>query len=193
MWQIEFFLASSLIWHNLLSSNDNSISSRIFKSLATVDVYNVSLVQKCQTLDADNILATCLKSTTDVLTTMKSAKKDIIKSDYDSLFSSATTHPSAKHVATIAKLTSWLRLWDLAQWALDRGVHSTRCLQTLLKALSCRIFENFICPSCRATIPANTLLLDHICQMHSEAVNHMSHQEIIPVRYWQMLTLCFLM
>ena len=100
-------------------------------------------------------------------------EKDI---DYNSSLSSATTHSSAEHVATIAKSTSWLRLWDLA---LDRGVHRIRCLQTLFKALSYRIFDNFICPSCRATLPANTLLLDHICQMHSEAVNHMSHQEII--------------
>ena len=44
-----------------LSSDDDSVaSSRIFKSLATDDVYNVSLVQQCRMLEAEtntNILA----------------------------------------------------------------------------------------------------------------------------------------
>ena len=104
-------------------------------------------------------------------------KEDIIKSDYESLLSSATTHPSTKHTrVTIAESTSWLQLWDLG---LDQGVKGTRCLQTPLKALSYRIFNNFTCPSCNAILPANTLLLEHMCQMHTEAVNHMSHQESI--------------
>ena len=50
--------------HYLTSSTDDSISSRIFKSVATVDVYNVSFVQQCWMLEADtntNTPAMCLK------------------------------------------------------------------------------------------------------------------------------------
>ena len=68
---------------------------------------------------------------------VKSRKTDIIKSDFEALLSSASNHPSARLVATVAETTSWCRLWDIA---LDRGMHGTRGLQTLLKELSHRIF-----------------------------------------------------
>ena len=51
----------------LLSSTDDKISSRIFTSLAIVDVYNIGLVQQCRMLEAEastNVLAQCLKNPT---------------------------------------------------------------------------------------------------------------------------------
>ena len=65
-------------------------------------------------------------------------KTDIIKSDFEALLSSASNHPSAKLVATVAETTSWYRLWDIA---LDRGMQGTSGLQTLLKELSHRILK----------------------------------------------------
>ena len=59
----------------LLSDTDDKISSRIFTSLAIVDVYNVSIIQLCKMLEADvntNVLAMCLKSPTDAPTIVKS-------------------------------------------------------------------------------------------------------------------------
>ena len=60
-------------------------------------------------------------------------KTDILKSDFDGLLSSASNHPSAKLVATVAETASWCRLWAIA---LDLGMQGTCGLQTLLKELS---------------------------------------------------------
>ena len=76
-----------------LLAND-IISSRIFTSLAIVDVYNVGIVQHCQMLDSElntNILALCLKNPEDAPAIVKSMKTDIIKSDFEVLLSSAAT------------------------------------------------------------------------------------------------------
>ena len=163
----------------LLSSTDDKISDRIFTSLAIVDVYNVGIVQQCRMLEADvstNVLALCLQNPTDAPSIVKSMRKEIIRSDFDVLLRSAATHPSAKYIASVAEVTSWCRLWDLA---LDRGILGTRGLQTLLKVLSHRIYENSLCPSCGASLGTDSLWVDHICLAHSEVVNHLSCHDII--------------
>ena len=103
-------------------------------------------------------------------------RKEIIQSDFDVLLRSAATHPSAKYIASVAEVTSWCRLWDLP---LDRGILGTRGLQTLLKVLSHRIYENSLCPSCGASLGTDSLWVDHICLAHSEVVNHLSCHDII--------------
>ena len=47
-----------------------------------------------------NVLAMCLKSPTDAPNIVKSMKKEIMRAEFDTLLSTATTHPSAKYVAT---------------------------------------------------------------------------------------------
>ena len=163
----------------LLSSTDDKISGRIFTSLAIVDVYNVGIVQQCRMLEADvstNVLALCLQNPTDAPSIVKSMRKEIIQSDFDVLLRYAATHPSAKYIASVAEVTSWCRLWDLA---LDRGIRGTRGLQTLLKVLSHRIYEDSLCPSCGASLGTDSLWIDHICLAHSDVVNHLSRSEII--------------
>ena len=163
----------------LLANTDDIISSRIFTSLAIVDVYNVGIVQQCQMLESDlntNVLSLCLKNPEDAPATVKSMKTDIIKSDFEVLLSSAVTHPSAKYVATVAETTSWCRLWDIA---LDRGVQGTRGMQSLLKELSRQVFENFSCRSCSTSLSKDSLWFDHICTYHPDVVNNLSCEEII--------------
>ena len=98
----------------LLSNTDDKISSRIFSSLAILDVYNVGLVvQQCRTLEAEvstNVLAQCLKNPTDAPAIVKSMKQEILKSDIEALLSSTATHHSARYVAEVAKTTSWMGL-----------------------------------------------------------------------------------
>ena len=82
-----------------LLAND-IISSRIFTSLAIVDVYNVGIVEQCQMLDSKlntNVLALCLKNPEDAPAIVKLIKTDIIKSDFEVLLSSAAIHPSVKY------------------------------------------------------------------------------------------------
>ena len=66
----------------LLANTDDIISSRIFTSLAIVDVYNVGIVQQCQMLESElntDVLVLCLKNPEDAPATVKSTKTDIIK------------------------------------------------------------------------------------------------------------------
>ena len=100
-----------------------------------------------------NILAMCLKSPTDAPNIVKSMKKEIVRADFDTLLSTATTHPSAKYVATVAKDTSWCQLWDLA---LNHGVSGSPSLQSLLKVLSQRIFKDSACSSCETSLHADS-------------------------------------
>ena len=93
----------------LLANTDDIISSRIFTSLAIVDVYNVGILQQCQMLESElntNVLALCLMNPENATAIVKSMKTDIIKSDFEVLLSSAATHPSAKYVATVVETTS---------------------------------------------------------------------------------------
>ena len=106
---------------------------------------------------------------------MKSMKTEILKSDFEALLSSASNHPSAKLVATVAETTSWCRLWVV----LDHGVQGTLGLQTLLKELSRRTFEGFSCRSCGASLSKDSLWFDHICMNHPDVVNDLSCKEII--------------
>ena len=76
------------------------------------------------------LLAMCLKNPQDAPTLVKSMKTDIIKSAFEVLLLSASSHPSAKLVATVAETTSWCWLWDIAP---IHGVQGKRGLQTLLK------------------------------------------------------------
>ena len=156
-----------------------ALSGRIFTSLAIVDVYSVGIVQQCQMLESElntNVLAMCLEHPQDASSIINSKRPDILKSDFEALLSAANTHPSAKFVASVAQTTSWCRLWDLA---LDRGVQDTRGLQTLLKELSRRTFDNFSCQACGTTLDKDSQWFDHICQNHPDAINNLSSEEII--------------
>ena len=107
---------------------------------------------------------------------IKSMKTDITKSDFEALLSSASSHPSAKLVATVVETTFWCQLWDIA---LDCGVQGTHSLQTLLKELSRRIFEGFLCRSRGAFLIKDSLWFDDICMNHPDVVNDLSCKEII--------------
>ena len=100
----------------------------------------------------------------------------LLKSDFEALLSSASNHPSAKLVTTVAETTSWCQLWDIA---LDHGVQGTHSMQTLLKELSCRTFERFSCRSCGVSLSKDSLWFDHICTNHPDVTNDLLCKEII--------------
>ena len=79
-------------------------------------------------------------------------------------------------MASVAQSTSWCKLWDIA---LDRGVQGTRGLQTLLRELSRRTYNDFQCKSCGDSIGEDTLWFDHVCSNHPEVVNNLSAEQII--------------
>ena len=159
----------------LLSDRNDTVSGRIFTSIAIVDVNNVGIVPQCRMLEAKLDTHILLKYPTDSPAIVKASKQDILRSDYERLLSVSSTHPSAKHVATVAQSTSWSWLWDVA---LDRGVQGTRCLQLLLKMLNYRIFDH-LCPSCGTTLVQDFSWFEHVCRDHPNAVNGFTCEEII--------------
>ena len=122
-----------------------------------------------------HILTQCLKYPTDSPAIVKASKQDILRSDYERLLLVSSTHPSAKHVATVAQSTSWSRLWDMA---LDHGIKGIQGLQLLLKMLSYRIFDH-LCPSCGTTLVQDLSWFEHMCLDHPNAVNGFTSEEII--------------
>ena len=163
----------------LLSNTEDTVSNRIFSSLAIMDVYNVGIVQQCQMLESElntYTLAMCLRQPLEATSTVASKKSAILEADFDTLLSCVSNHHPAKFVASVAQTTSWCKLWDIA---LDRGVQGTRGLQTLLLERSRRTFANYICRVCGDTLNKDSVWFEHVCQNHPNVVNHLSCEEII--------------
>ncbi len=97
----------------LLTTPNDSISKRIFSSLAIVDIYSSSIVQQCRMLESTlgtHILAQCLQHPQEAASIVRSGKTSILKQDFNLLLSSSFTHPTASLVASVAQTTSWCRL-----------------------------------------------------------------------------------
>ena len=157
----------------LLAMPDDTISKRIFTSLAIVDVYNSSIVQQCRMLESDlgtHFLAQCLVHPQEASSIVKSCKASILKQDFNLLLSSSSTHATASLVASVAQTTSWCRLWDVA---LDQWVQGTRGLQSLLKELSPRIYD-YECKSCGMVLNKNKLWLEHLTDYFPDRVHELS-------------------
>ena len=67
----------------------------------------------------------------------------------------------------------------MVELTLDRRVQGTCGMQTLLKELSCQIFDNFSCQSCGTSLSKDSLWFDHICKNHPDVVNNLSCEEIM--------------
>ena len=150
------------------------ISRDIFSSLASVDVYSISIIQQCRMLESffgTSVLARCLNEPSEARSILSNYKSHLITKDFKLLLEHSLSHKTAKIVASVAKTTSWCRLWDTA---LDCGVKGTRGLQTLLREMCRPIFENSVCNLCNESLNINDLWLDHICHNHPEIVNNKS-------------------
>ena len=85
----------------LLSNPEDTMSSRIFTTLATEDGYSISIVQQCRMLEvplATNIVNQCLATPDDAVSIVHSGKKQLLERDFELLISSAISHPSVKHI-----------------------------------------------------------------------------------------------
>ena len=103
----------------------DTMSYRIFISLAIEDIYNISVVQQCKMLEATlatDIVDQCLSNPNNAPEIVRINKKLLLKRDYEQLLSSAMSHPSVYPAAQIAQTVSWRRVWDNA---LDYGGKGT--------------------------------------------------------------------
>ena len=163
----------------LLSGTEDTISRRVFTSLAMENVFDISLVQQCQILEANLgtcVLASCLSDPDNARDIVRSNKKHILNSDFKKLLSSANHHRgSAAAAAQIGKHTSWRRLWDIA---LDRGVKGTRTMQAIFREL-CRPLSCFQCSLCEAEVPTYSSCLEHACTSHPDKMENLSYTHLI--------------
>ena len=137
-----------------LLEEDDCLSSHVFRTLASEDVYEISIVQQCHFLEqhiGTNYLQLCLKDPSNARSIVREAKKDILSKDWFSTLRDSKTHSSLAVVsATDEVASSWNRVWDEA---LEYGVRGTRLMQGLFSALSRPTFGNKSCPLCKDTIP----------------------------------------
>ena len=148
-----------------LLEEDDCLSSHVFRTLASEDVYEISIVQQCHFLEqhiGTNYLQLCLKDPPNARSIVREAKKYILSKDWISTLRDSKTHSSLAVVsATDEVASSWNRVWDEA---LEYGVRGTRLMQGLFSALSRPTFGNKSCPHCKDTIP--TSYPEHLFAKH---------------------------
>ena len=85
------------------------ISRDIFSSLASVDVYSISIIQQCRMLESflgTSVLARCLNEPSEARSILSNYKSHLITKDFELLLEHSLSHKTAKIVASVAKTTS---------------------------------------------------------------------------------------
>ena len=163
----------------LLSGSKDTISRRVFTSLAMENIYDISIVQQCRMLEANictSILAKCLSDPENAPEIVKNSKRCILNADFEILLSSTIDRcGSAAAAARVANHTSWRRLWDIA---LDHGVKGTRAMQAIFREL-CRPSSCFQCSLCDAAVSPTSSCLEHVCTNHPSEMENLSYDNII--------------
>ena len=152
----------------LLTSDGNELSARVFRTLVTDSVYNISLVQQCRWLEnelgIDSVLSKCLASPDLSATIVRSSRPDIINRDWSISIEKAMAHSSLNHITCSDVVSSnWYRVWDTA---LDHGVKGTRLVQLLFRSLCRPTFGDRLCPHCSSAIPIDQSYFEHLCHCH---------------------------
>jgi hypothetical protein len=139
-----------------LLERDDSLSSHIFRTLASDDVYEISLIQQCCSLEqkiGTGYLQLCLENPTDEYSIVCDAKEDILAKDWICTVHDSRSHPSLAIVsATMGIASSWNSVWDEA---LECGVRGTRLMQGLFGALAKPSFGDKTCCHCSDAISAS--------------------------------------
>ena len=88
----------------LSENNDVQVISRdIFSSLASIDVYNISIIQQCHMLESSqgtSVLARCLNEPSEATSVLCNYKPHLIAKDFELLVENSSTHNTAKIVAS---------------------------------------------------------------------------------------------
>ena len=115
----------------------DSLSAQVFRALACDDVYNVSLVQQCRSLEqlfGTNHLQLCLGNPSEARSIVNKAKTDILAKDWELTVHQTNSHPSLAIVSATDEIaSSWNAIWDEA---LEYGICGTKLMQHLFFALS---------------------------------------------------------
>ena len=95
-----------------------NLSAQVFHTLTYDDVYEVSLVQQCHSLEqlfGTHYLHLCLRNPLDACSIIHNAKTDILAKDWEHTIRQTNSHPSLAVVAATDNISSsWNAIWDKA-------------------------------------------------------------------------------
>ena len=146
----------------LLSHNRDNIATRTFRTIASHNVYNISVVEQCIFLDSTlgtKSTAYILNNTDMVEAAVKTQLKSVKSADMSSTLKNAENHQSVK----LAKDINWLKIWEAAR---DRGQFWTGIVQSFYKLLTTPVFGDRICWKCDAVIPPHVSFIEHFSNSH---------------------------
>ena len=156
----------------LLSDNSNCTSSRVFRSLASENLFDIGLVQQCKELEllfGTNILEQCLLSPDEAIATVQQAMPHLIEADWNRSLHLGLSHPSLTYICNPALVGDWCNLWNTA---LDFGTRGTKVAQGIFRVLSKPVFGEKICPFCQSLISESTFT-DHLSSSHDLLKNQL--------------------
>jgi len=148
-------------------NSENSLSARVFRSLAASDVEGLQLIRQCRFLESSlntNFTTRILSSHQEI--SFSALKKEIFEVDFSLLLSEASNHASQRYVQAVAasSISSWPKVWDSA---LEKGAFGTSCSLALLRLLSLHTYSDNKCPvpNCSYVVGEDSLcshfLADH--------------------------------
>ena len=149
--------------HLLSSDDDDSIATRTFKTIASQNVYNLSLVMQCIFLDSKlktNCTAQILNDLTYASSSLRAMKKIIASTDKHLMLNEASKHQSV----SLASEINWLRIWETAR---DRGLFWTKITQSFFKLMTKPLFGERTCNKCESPIPEDISFFRHLIQTHT--------------------------
>ena len=155
-------LKLSFLCH-LLSSENESFATKAFKTIASQDVYDLSLVKQCIFLDS-KLKTTCTAQILNDINCASSClgvvKKAIASTDRRVLLEESRKHQSV----SLASEINWLRVWEAAR---DKGAFWTNIAQTFYKLLTRPLFGERTCQLCDAPIQEDISFFSHLTQNHA--------------------------
>ena len=98
----------------LISDDRDNIATRIFRTIGSQNVYDISIVQQCIFVDSTlgtKSTASLLNNTDNVATTVRAQLKAISATVRESVLQEAANHQSVM----LASKVNWLRIWEAAR------------------------------------------------------------------------------
>ena len=137
-----------------LLTRDDTLSSRVFRSLSVSGIESLHLVRQHRFLESiyeSNLTSSVITSPSSF--SIQSLKHKIIDQDFTFLLDQAASDSSLKQVFFVAVSTesSWPKVWDTA---LDKGPPGTLSALAMLKLFCLRTIADNQCPSLAGPHPS---------------------------------------
>ena len=142
--------------HSVTIYVQSTAHAKATETMASVDIYQISLIQQCLYLDTELHTKTVPLILNDPDTILKDLKKSVLKADKNLILKDASSHPSV----SLASSINWLRIWEDAR---DNGQFWTKITQQFITT---PLFEDRQCPKCKELIPISTSFIEHFQSIH---------------------------